>query len=332
MDHASSLEHDCPIKQRAFNFDDRGISRVAEVNDLLRDMQDPETRAYERDIRPQLTINLTLINLVKRAETADPFIIIRPGAVTDNSGGRVCLYRIGTQARPAGKQQSVKVSGAWFWYCDLRDNPTGVRLVEAHSWSVRDLEICSPGEGRICGDNLVRLEEANVEGRRQQPNSAKSSKAMNCNHMSKAASYFKVSPVTVFPDQDITVAVRYISHLTGKEAEAFKSPLGKEFWCDENDDFTSLCAALGRSLRKEKANAALFQPPLKELWRFEIWVMLQVSKGRSLFRFENEAKLMHWLHEPYVAKGDTVLFAEVYLCPINQKKIITKSGRTVKKE
>jgi hypothetical protein len=41
---------------------------------------------------------------------------------------------------------------------------------------------------------------------------------------------------------------------------------------------------------------------------------------------------MHWLHEPYVATGDTALLAEVYLCPVVQKEATTKSVRKVTKK
>lgn len=160
-----SLEDECPVKQRAFNFDDRGIPRVAEVNDLLREVMDPQTGVIEREMQPQLTMKLTLIDLLKRVEATNPFIVIRPAAVTKDIGGIACLYCIGAQEEPEFKQQrAVGVSKALFWYCDRGDNPTGAKLVEAYHWSLGDLEICSPCEGRICADNFVRLEKTDIEG------------------------------------------------------------------------------------------------------------------------------------------------------------------------
>jgi hypothetical protein len=343
---APTLEHGCPIKQRAFSFDDRGISRVARVNDLLRDMEDPETHAYERDTHPQLTIKLSLINVIKRAEDTHPFILIRPGAVAEKSGGMACVYRIGAHVRPPGSQKhAVKVSDVWFWCCDHGEDATGVRLLEAHSWSLRDLEICSPAEGRICGDNIVRLGQAEIEGPatpaqfREQLKSSKlqpyveGSLLYDFRHWAlDIAPEFDVSPVTVFPGRKISVAVRYVSHLTGREAEALKFPLGKEISCDEDDDCADICAAFMRILEKENVKSALFHRTFKSSWRLEVWIMPQIPEGRTLFRFEGEAKLMHWLHEPYVATGDTALLAEVYLCPVVQKEATTKSGRKVTKK
>jgi len=340
-----SLEHDCPIKQRAYDFDDRGISRVAEVNDLLREIMDPETGVIERDAQPQLTIKLTLIDWVKRAKATHPFIIIRSGAATEKSGGRACLYRIGAQAKPAGPQHAVKVSDVLFWYCERGSDPTGVKLVMASSWSLRGLEICNPNDDRIIANNLVKLEEADIEGpttTEQLRERLKTSKlqpyvggSLLYNFRvweSDMAPDFNVDPVTEWPGRDITVAVRYISHLKGKEADALRFPLGYEIFCGEKDSHGTLCAAFMRNLKRENPNNALFQSNFIGSWRLEVWIMPQIPKGRSLFRFESQAKLMHWLHEPYVAEGDTVLFAEVHLCPVVPKEIMTRGGRKVRKK
>ena len=338
-----SLEDECPVKQRAFNFDDRGIPRVAEVNDLLREVMDPQTGVIEREMQPQLTMKLTLIDLIKRVEATDPFIAIRPGAVTKDIGGIACLYRVGAQARKQSSRHAVGVSDAWFWYCDRGDNPTGAKLVEAYHWSLRDLEICSPCEGRICADNLARLEEADIEGptttailRQKLKSSRKLQPYVEGNLLYNfrewafdTAAEFDVDPVKKWPGQDITVAVRYISHLKGKEAEALKFPLGEEIECGEKDNHKSLCAAFARNLQKVNAKSALFRPPSKDSWRLELWVMPQISEGRSLFRFDDNAKLMHWLHESYVAEGDMTLFAEVHLCPVAPTIVTTRSGRKV---
>jgi hypothetical protein len=339
-----SLEHDCPVKQRAFDFDDRGISRVAEVNDLLREIMDPETGVLDRDTQPQLTIKLTLIDRVKRAKATHPFIIIKPGAATEKSGGRACLYRIGAQAKPAGPQHAVKISDVLFWYCERGSDPTGVKLVMASSWSLRGLEICNPNDDRIIANNLVELEEADIEGPTTTDQLRDTLKTSDLQPYvggsllynfrvweSDMAPDFNVDPLTEWPGRDITVAVRYISHLKGKEADALRFSLGYEIFCGEKDSHKTLCAAFMRDLRRKNANNALFQSNLIGSWRLELWIMPQIPKGRSLFRFESQAKLMHWLHKPFVAKGDRVLFAEVHLCPVVQKEVVTKSGRKVKK-
>lgn len=342
-----SLEGECLVKQRAFNFDDRGIPRVAEVNDLLREVMDPQTGVIEREMQPQLTMKLTLIDLIKRVEADNPFIVIRPAAVTKDFGGIACLYRIGAQEEPEFKQQrAVEVSKALFWYCDRGDNPTGAKLVEAYHWSLGDLEICSPCEGRICADNLVRLEKADIEGpttitilRQKLKSSRKLQPYIEGNLLYNfrewafdTAAEFDVDPVKKWPGQDITVAVRYISHLKGKEAEALKFPLGEEIECGEKDNHKSLCAAFVRNLQRENAKSALFLAPSKDSWRLEVWVMPQISEGRSLFRFDDNAKLMHWLDESYVAEGDMTLFAEVHLCPVAPTIVTTRSGRKVPKK
>lgn len=267
--------------------------------------------------------------------------------MTKDSGGTACLYRIGAQVEQAGKQQhAVKVSRASFWYCDRGDAPTGAKLVEAYHWSLRTLEICSPCEGRICADNLVKLDEEDIEGPTTTATlcqKLKSSRKLQPyvegillynfkDWTIDAAADFGVDRVTEWPGQDITVAVRYISHLEGKEAGALTFPLGKEIECGENDNHDSLCAAFVRILRKKNANSPLFLAASKGSWRLEVWIMPQISEGRNLFRFEGKAKLIHWLHKSNVVEGDMALFAEVHLCPVAMDIITTKGGRKVQKQ
>jgi len=88
-----------------------------------------------------------------------------------------------------------------------------------------------------------------------------------------------------------------------------------------------------KTLGKKKANTPLFGENFETRWKIVIWVMPQVPEGRTLFKFTESDDLADYLHKPYVAKGDTTLFAEVHLCPIIENKIITtKRGRKVQKK
>ena len=98
------LIHDCPMKQRAFEFDDSGIPRIAVVNDLLSATVDTEAaRRGEFDVmdeqtrQPQSTIELRLIDAVDQVVITDPLVIIRPGAKEKRSGGVARFYRIESQ-------------------------------------------------------------------------------------------------------------------------------------------------------------------------------------------------------------------------------------------
>ena len=60
--------------------------------------------------------------------------------------------------------------------------------------------------------------------------------------------------------------------------------------------------------------------------------MPQLLGGRTLFHFAAKDTLVDYLRRPFVAKGDTILFAEVHLCPRGSDKITTRDGREILKK
>ena len=165
------LIHECPMKQRAFEFDDSGISRIAVVNDLLSATVDTEAvRRGEFDAldeqtrQPQLTIKLRLIDAVDRVVVTDPLVVIRSGAKEKKSGGGARFYRIGSQANPnAVKDQLVSVSNTLFWRCKFGDDLTGLTIFTASMWSLRGLDICNPDEGQALVNKTPHLEKGTDE-------------------------------------------------------------------------------------------------------------------------------------------------------------------------
>lgn len=51
-----------------------------------------------------------------------------------------------------------------------------------------------------------------------------------------------------------------------------------------------------------------------------------------MFHFAAKDTLVDYLRRPFVAKGDTILFAEVHLCPRGSDKITTRDGREILKK
>lgn len=165
------LIHSCPLKQRAFTFDDSGISRIAVVNDLLSATVDTEAAwrgefdAMNKQTRqPQSTIELRLIDAVDQVVIATPLVVINPGAKEKKSGGVSRFYRIGSRVDPeAEEDRLVSLSSALFWSCKFGDDLTGLTIITASIWSLRGLDIYAPDEGRALGKNTPHLKKKTIE-------------------------------------------------------------------------------------------------------------------------------------------------------------------------
>ena len=362
------LIHECQMKQRAFEFDDAGIPRIAVVNDLLTATVDNEAARRgedpsEQTRQPQLTIELRFIDAVARGTITDPVVKIRSGAKTNNSGEGARFYRIGSQADPkAAEDRLVGLSDALFWRCGSGNDMTGPKIVTASMWSLRGLDICNPDEGRALGKDTPLLLGKTAEA----PMDAGVFKSALDNellhqHIKGRVLYnfrdgwvswdsnpdilsrYPLTPLQKSEEpfsEDITVAVRYFSHLPFQETQQLELPVGEEIIFEPGDTDQCVpkknrevfCDQIRRSLRKFKANALLFNGRHAKSWMIEIWVMAQVPEGKTLFRFAANDTLVDYLHEPFVAEGDTVLFAEVHLCPRASEKVTTKGGRSVQKK
>jgi hypothetical protein len=347
------LIHDCPMKQRAFEFDDSGISRVAVVNDLLSGTVDNEAAlrgeaADEQTRQPQLTIKLKLIDAVPKVAITDPLVMIRPGAEKKDTGGGARFYRIGTRLVPDEvEKRLVDTSDACFWRCRFADDLTGLAIVRASMWSLRGLDVCNPDEGRAIGkkdSNLTKgMNEAplNPEGfkKAMRNGTVRSYTEGRLLYNFKAWSNLDILPgyplkrVKTLPKKDLTVAIRYHSHLPFEEAQQLEFPIGEEIIfdardLDRNKNHKVFCNQIRDNL-EVPANAPLFSKRRAESWTIDVWVMPQVPEGRTLFRFAVKDTLADYLHAPCVAEGDMALFAEVHLCPVSPKETTTKSGRKV---
>ena len=337
------LVHECPMKQRAFRFDGGGIPRVAVVNDLLQDGSEDEKQ-------PQLTIRLRLINAIKRVPITNPLVIIRSGAERDHIGGVARFYRIGSCAVSEEEEDRlVSLSDTVFWHCEHDDDLTGLERVTTPTWSLRGLDICNPDEGRALGQKTPHTKKNTNEAPLSTAEFLKEFNAGSLHSYTEGRllynfrswnvknpeilSGYALTPLKKPLEKEITVAVRYYNHLPFEETRQLQFPEGEEIVFDPIDKYEVFRNMVRKTLGKKKANAPLFGENFETRWKIVIWVMPQVPEGRTLFKFTESDDLADYLHKPYVAKGDTTLFAEVHLCPIIENKIITtKRGRKVQKK
>ena len=230
---------------------------------------------------------------------------------------------------------------------------TGLTIFTASMWSLRGLDICNPDEGRALGKNTPHLKKKTIESPidTERFEQALDNGSLRPYTGGRLLYDFKtwtnpdiIPGYTLIPLRKklknkvmVTVAIRYYSHLPFEEMRQLELPVGDEIEFQSGDMSSDVNhdvfdQQIRQNLRRSRKNAPLFDGRHAESWKIAIWLMPQVPEGRTLFRFAAKDTLVDYLHKPFVAKGDTTLFAEVHLCPKGSDKITTRVGREIRKK
>jgi hypothetical protein len=226
------LGQSCPLKQRAFTFDDSGIARLDALDDLLCDSTGT-AGAAETNVKPQIDIQLQLVETLKRSAT-DPMVVIRSGVETKDAGGVAKFYRIGSMPSIAAEDEEpsmIPTSDTFFWrVVNDADYPT---LVKAPTWTVRNLDTCNPDEGErlpASSDDLNQIEDIRDDHRQvslkyKSGLAARVPKGLISPFTDGRLLYsFKtfgetvqcLDPLTLFPSSHVSLALRFHNHLTNE--------------------------------------------------------------------------------------------------------------------
>ena len=328
------LIHSCPLKRRAFTFDDSGVARLDTIGDLLCNSAGTAGIA-ETNIEPQLSIELRLVETLKRAAT-DPVVVIRSGALKKDIGGLAKFYRIGVIPSIAvGKEETsvVSTSDTIFWR--IVNDPAYPTLSRAPTWIVRDLKICNPDEGEHlpATSNDIRhiedIENVDIEvslkdkGRLTARVEADAITPFTDGRLMYSFKTFGKGkttrcpdPMTAFPLSNISLALRFTNHLTSEQAAKLSFSTVVELEVDETDDYYSIRNAIleGFKTASHGNSKPLFKAPLADSFDMQFWVLPQIPDCRTLYRYSGrEAELYSFLNKRDVEEGDLSLFMEVHL-------------------
>jgi hypothetical protein len=327
------LIHACPLKQRAFTFDDSGIARLDTIDDLLCD-EAGTAGVAETNIKPQLNIQLQLVETLKRAVT-DPMVVIRSGVETKDSGGLAKFYRIGSILNTAEEDEEpsmVSTSDTIFWR--VVNDPDYPTLVKAPTWTVRNLDICNPDEGEhlpATSDEIHHIdeisdddnEEISLKHKRGLTTRVKNKTILP--HINGRLLYsFKTfgktvrcrNPMTSFPPSNLSLALRFINHLTHPPATKLSFSTVIELEIDKHDNYASIRDAIieGFKTAWHDNTELLLKAPLKDSFDLQLWVLPQIPNGKTLYRYSGGgAELYSFLSRAGVKKGDLSLFVEVHI-------------------
>jgi len=329
------LIHACPLKQRAFTFDDSGIARLDAIDDLLCDSAGTAGRA-ETKVKPQLNIQLQLVETLKRAAN-DPMVVIRSGVETKDSGGLAKFYRIGSILNTAAEDEEpsmVPTSDTIFWR--VVNDPGYPTLVKAPTWTVRNLDICNPDEGEhlpATSDDPHHIdeipddenEEVSLKYKRGLIARVKNKTILpytngrllyNFKTFGKSEIDQCPNPVTSFPSSNVSLASRFINHLTHERASKLSFCTVVELEVDKNDTHDSIRDAITKGFKTASHDntKSLIKAPLQDSFDLQLWVLPQIPGGRTLYRYDGDgAELYSFLNKSDVKKGDLSLFVEVHL-------------------
>lgn len=253
----------------------------------------------------------------------------------------------------AEEDRLVSLSNALFWRCKFGDDLTGLTILTANMWSVRGLDICNPDEGRALGKKTPHLKKKTNEAPKDTQGFEQALENGSLRPHTDGCLLYNFKSWTnpdIIPGYPliplkkksekkvmVTVAIRYYSHLPFQEMRQLELPVGDEIEFESRDmnpdvNHEVFGKQIRQNLSRSKENAPLFDGRHAESWKIDIWLMPQVPGGRTLFRFAANYTLVDYLHRPFVANGDTTLFAEVHLCPKGSDKITTRGGREIQKK
>jgi hypothetical protein len=328
------LRHSCPLKQRAFTFDDSSIARLHSIGDLLRDTG--TAGAAETGVKPQFDIRLELIELLRR-ESTDPMVVIRSGAETRDRGGLSQFFRIGSVSSTAAEYTetpTVPTSDMFFWRCvgDMevttlaKAEPT---LMKVPKWTIGGLEVSNPDEGEPTSkDTLGPIDHIHrdlkytdgIQGLYDRFNDHQIDAFTDGRLLYSFKTFGQTvqcpQPLTSFPSSNVSLALRFFNHLKSERASKLLFSNIVELEIDNSDDHNSISKAILKGFKTAShANTkALLKAPLKDQFDLQLWVLPQIPDGRTLFRYGDSATALHsFLNKPDVRKGNLSLFMEVHL-------------------
>lgn len=328
------LIHSCPLKQRAFTFDDSGIARLDTIGDLLCNSAGTAGIA-ETKVKPQLSIQLQLVETLKRAAT-DPMVVIRSGVKEKDVGGLAKFYRIGVIPSIAiGNEETSMVPTCDTIFWRIVNDPAYPTLVKAPTWTVRDLTICNPDEGDhlpATSNDIRHIEDIqNADMKVSLKDKRRLTVKVEANAISpfidgrllysfKAFGRGKIArcpdPMTSFPSSNISLALRFINHLSSEQATRLSFSTAIELDVDESDDYKSIIKAIkeGFKTASHGNTKPLLKAPLAKSFDMQLWVLPQIPDCKTLYRYSGStAELYSFLNEPDVEEGDLGLFMEVHL-------------------
>jgi hypothetical protein len=316
------LEDPCPVKRRAFDFDDSGIARVSTIGDLVSDA----------DSKPLLNIRLRIIESLQRKVSTDPIVVIRSGATSKHFGGRFEFYRIGRVPKEKTGDPKVMTADTFFWRRSLVTQK--LTLLKSRTWSLRNFDICNPDEGK----NVVARQENALPSNTDECRNMLQNGSISPCLQGRLLYSFKTfgeelccpEPVDAVPSSGLSVAFRFISHLNETSKISFNDK--SELSLESNDDFGSLEKEIKDELSRKNNNhgdtTALFKEPLVNNWYMQFWILPQVPDGTTVYRFNADTPKLHcFLNKPDLEKGDTALFMEVHLLPKPVKQAAQSDSR-----
>lgn len=346
------LQCDCPVKRRAFQLDDSGVPRVFAVEDLLCDEPKEGEDISEMERDPQLTVRLQLVDTPRREAKADPIVVIRCGATSKSLGGLAKFYWMGS--KPQAKERNieppdVEKAHGYLWARNFQGKQRA--LLVAPVWTVRGLIVCNPDEGTLRSGNSHTLTKTEAEGPSTAPAFDKALQAGKVQLFTEGRLLYNfkawnvtdssVIPVYEFPTDGITMALRFVNHLEGNDAENLRFRSTVEIVLDEKDNYASICEVINEKLEEagyHPNTTGLFEKPLQGKWTIELWILPQIPNpgelpglGRGLYKCDttDEIELHKFLNQTDVDNHDTSLFVEVHIVPRLEAGKTTRAGRAI---
>lgn len=314
------LDHPCPLKRRAFAFDDSGFARVSTIDDLVSDAVRADGTA-ETDVKPQLHIKLAIVEDLRRNASTDPMVVIRSGAVKKDPRELSQFFRIGSVPKAkSSDEQRIATSHTFFWRRSLVIDK--LMLMKSGTWSLRNFEICNPDEGKQVALHQESSAPSNIDECKRMLLNGSISPFLQGRLLYSFKTFGEElccpEPVDAVPSSGLSVALRFISHLRSDETSRISFNDNSELSFEETDNFGSIqkeiMKGLGQKLHGE--TKALFKFPLENSWYMQFWILPQVPDGITLYRYSADISKLHcFLNKSDLDKGDTTLFMEVHLLP-----------------
>jgi hypothetical protein len=322
------LDHPCPIKRRAFDFDDSGIARVATIGDLVSDAI-PTDGTVATNVKPQLSIRLRNIeNLIREAPT-DPVVVIRPGALKKDIGGLSQFYRIGSVPKKRLKDHKIAKADTFFWRSlPVTQKPT---LMKSDTWTVRKFDICNPDEGKHVVERQYNDVLPNLNDSKEMVQNGSILPFLRGRLLYSFKTFGEKlccpEPVDAVPSSGLSVALRFISHIKTDGTSKISFDHNSELTLEFDDTYETIEKEImgGLDENKHGVTKALFKEPLVNSWCMQLWILPQVPDGTTLYRYSAKTELHCFLNKPDLDKGDTTLFMEVHLLPKPLKPVVTQS-------
>lgn len=263
-------------------------------------------------------------------------VVIRSGVETKDAGGVAKFYRIGSIPSIAAEDEEpsmIPTSDTFFWR--VVNDPNYPTLVKASTWSVRNLEICNPDEGKhlpapsndLTQIDVIRNDHRQVSLKYKSGLTARVEKGLISPSTDGRLLYsFKTfgetlrcpDPMTSFPSSNVSLALRFHNHLTNDQASKLSFSTLIELEVDRYDNYDSIrkaiIAGFGFKTSSHDNTKPLLKAPLQGSFDMQLWVLPQIPDGKTLFRYSGDAAdLYSFLNKSDVEEGDLSLFMEVHL-------------------